>query len=63
MATRMVTFTKNTWLPDLTSFAQWESPNYLGGVLIVLQDQIGIVGCQIRESIKMNLCGYPKDSG
>eukprot|EP00957_Ditylum_brightwellii_P185973 14158878-Ditylum_brightwellii.AAC.1 len=54
---------KETWLPGLTSFSQWETSNCLGGMRIVLQDQIGTVECQNRESIRMNLMGYPKASG
>eukprot|EP00957_Ditylum_brightwellii_P048722 3696936-Ditylum_brightwellii.AAC.1 len=60
MAAKMVANTKDSWLPGLTSFAQWGTSNCLGGMRIVLQDQLGTVKRQFHESIGMNLNAYQK---
>eukprot|EP00957_Ditylum_brightwellii_P168842 12851689-Ditylum_brightwellii.AAC.1 len=59
-AIRMVTSTKDTWLPGIVSFAHRETFNRLGGMKIVIQQQIGTVKQQIQESIWMNLVNHPK---
>eukprot|EP00957_Ditylum_brightwellii_P000761 60372-Ditylum_brightwellii.AAC.1 len=56
----MVTSTKDTWLPGLTSYGRWETPSRLGGMKVVLQQQLGTVEQQLRESIRMNLNRHPK---
>eukprot|EP00957_Ditylum_brightwellii_P172836 13157671-Ditylum_brightwellii.AAC.1 len=59
-AIRMVTSTKDTWLPSIASFTHWETSNHLGGMKIVIQQQIETVEQQIQESIWMNLVNHPK---
>eukprot|EP00957_Ditylum_brightwellii_P014525 1093411-Ditylum_brightwellii.AAC.1 len=56
----LVTFTKDSWLPGLANYAQWETSNCLGGMKVVLNEQLGTVECQVRDSIRMNLAGHPK---
>eukprot|EP00957_Ditylum_brightwellii_P182691 13915467-Ditylum_brightwellii.AAC.1 len=46
-ATRLVTLTKDTWLPGLGKYMQWEMSNSLGGMKIVLQEQFVTVEQQI----------------
>eukprot|EP00957_Ditylum_brightwellii_P170305 12963727-Ditylum_brightwellii.AAC.1 len=43
VSTKMVTSTKDTWLPGLTSYGQWETPSRLGGMKVVTQQQLGTV--------------------
>eukprot|EP00957_Ditylum_brightwellii_P206436 15348412-Ditylum_brightwellii.AAC.1 len=60
---QMITSTKDSWLPGVTSFSQWETSNGLGGMQVVLKDQLGTVEQQIREFIRMLLCSHPKVQG
>eukprot|EP00957_Ditylum_brightwellii_P163543 12451800-Ditylum_brightwellii.AAC.1 len=55
VTTKMVMSAKDTWLPGMKSYSQWETPSWLGGMKVVLQQQLGTVDRQLRESIRMNL--------
>eukprot|EP00957_Ditylum_brightwellii_P096698 7364784-Ditylum_brightwellii.AAC.2 len=57
----LVTSTKDSWLPGLANYAQWKTSNCLGGMKVVLNEQLGTVEHQVRNSIRMNLTRHPKD--
>eukprot|EP00957_Ditylum_brightwellii_P056386 4274415-Ditylum_brightwellii.AAC.1 len=59
-AIKMVTSTRDTWLPGIPSYKQWETSNHLGGLKVVIQDQIGTVEGHYREAIKMNVPDHAK---
>eukprot|EP00957_Ditylum_brightwellii_P104041 7926228-Ditylum_brightwellii.AAC.1 len=54
----MVTSTKDTWLPCITSFSAWERSNRLGGLKVIIQQQVSTAECHIRELINMTLREY-----
>eukprot|EP00957_Ditylum_brightwellii_P027228 2058626-Ditylum_brightwellii.AAC.1 len=57
---KMVTSTKNSWLPEISNFGAWETSNRLGGLKAVIQQQIGTVERHFRASIGMNLREHTK---
>eukprot|EP00957_Ditylum_brightwellii_P200626 15293839-Ditylum_brightwellii.AAC.1 len=56
----LVISTKDSWLPGFTNYTQWETSNCLGGMKVVLNEQLGTVEHQVRDSIRMNLAGHSK---
>eukprot|EP00957_Ditylum_brightwellii_P132201 10080327-Ditylum_brightwellii.AAC.1 len=59
-AIKMLILMQDTWLPGIPLYKHWETSNQLGGLTVAIQDQIGMVERQIRESINMNLPSYLK---
>eukprot|EP00957_Ditylum_brightwellii_P081772 6221512-Ditylum_brightwellii.AAC.1 len=54
-AVKMVTSIKDAWLPGIANFGSWETSNRLGGLKVVIQQQIGNVEKHFRTAINMNL--------
>eukprot|EP00957_Ditylum_brightwellii_P017188 1295680-Ditylum_brightwellii.AAC.1 len=55
----MVTTTKDSWLPGIPKFEDWETNNRLGGMKVIIQHQIVHVERHFHHIIRANLTGYP----
>eukprot|EP00957_Ditylum_brightwellii_P143799 10957377-Ditylum_brightwellii.AAC.1 len=54
-AIKIIMSTKISWIPGLPDYKHWETKNCLGGMKLMLQEQMGTVERQVREAIRINL--------